>query len=183
VPKVKAKAGNRRLDLSWVTSADTQVVNVIRSSSARNVATATVYSGKASSFRDTRLKVGAHYQYTVTAVDQAGNSASKTLVATATGPLLAPAPGERVTRPPLLVWTAIKGAGYYNLQLVRGKKIFSVWPTTTHFQLPRAWTYNGHRYRLHRGVYRWYVWPGFGSFSAGRYGGAVGGSSFLFSSG
>jgi hypothetical protein len=79
------------------------------------------------------------------------------------------------------VWTPIKRAGYYNVQLVRGKKILSAWPRTNHFQVPRSWVYQGHRYRLHRGVYRWYVWPGFGAFSANRYGSVLGGSSFAFS--
>jgi hypothetical protein len=178
---VRARAGNRRLDLSWVASADTQVVNVLRATSARGVKAGVVYSGLATGFRDTRLKVGAKYQYTVTAVDQAGNSVSKTVTVTATGPLLAPAPGERVSLAPRLVWTPIKRAGYYNVQLVRGKKILSAWPRTNHFQVPRSWVYQGHRYRLHRGVYRWYVWPGFGAFSANRYGSVLGGSSFAFS--
>jgi hypothetical protein len=64
---------------------------------------------------------------------------------------------------------------------VRGRKILSVWPTTTHFQLRRTWVFEGHRYRLHHGVYRWYVWPGFGKFSANKYGNLLGGSSFLLS--
>jgi hypothetical protein len=40
--------------------------------------------------------------------------------------------------------------------------------------------YKGHRYRLHRGVYKWFVWPGFGTLAANRYGHALGRSSFLF---
>jgi hypothetical protein len=90
-------------------------------------------------------------------------------------------PGERVTRAPVLRWTPVKHAQYYNVQLVRGKKILSAWPATTHFQVPRSWVYHGHRYRLNRGAYRWYVWPGFGTRSANRYGGVLGGSSFAFS--
>ena len=77
----------------------------------------------------------------------------------------------------------MKGADYYNVQVVRGKKILSAWPGTNHFRLPRSWVYKGHRYRLHRGVYRWYVWPGFGTFSASKYGNVLGGSSFVYSSG
>jgi hypothetical protein len=117
----------------------------------------------------------------VTAFDQAANSASKTLTVKATGALLSPPPGGRVAGPPVLVWTPVKGAHYYNLQLVRGRKILSVWPTKTHFRLPRSWVFEGHRYRLHRGVYRWYIWPGFGKFSANRYGSVLGGSSFVLS--
>src|SRR5438046_2454809 len=99
------------------------------------------------------------------------------------GPLLAPTPAQSVSRPPLLRWTAVKGAGYYNVQLVRGQKILSAWPATNHFRVPRSWVFQGHRYRLHRGVYRWYVWPGFGAFSSHKYGSVLGGSSFVFSPG
>jgi hypothetical protein len=181
--KLGATAGNRKVVLSWVASPDTQLVQVMRASSARGVKSGLVYSGKGAGFRDTHLKIGARYQYTVTAIDQAGNSASKTLAVTATGALLAPTPAQTVSRPPLLRWTPVRGADYYNVQVVRGKKILSAWPATNHFRLPRSWVFQGHRYRLHRGVYRWYVWPGFGAFSANRYGSVLGGSSFVFSSG
>ena len=129
------------------------------------------------------LSPGMDYHYTVKAIDQAGNSASKTIAATAPGALFAPMPGERVSTRPVLSWMPVKGAQYYNVQLVRGKKILSAWPGTNHFRVPRSWVYQGHRYRLHRGVYRWYIWPGFGTFSASKYGSVLGGSSFVFSSG
>ena len=181
--KLGATPGNRKLLLSWVASPDTRLVQVQRTSSARGVKSGLVYRGKGASFRDTHLKIGARYRYTVTATDQAGNSVSKTLTVTATGALLAPTPGQAVSGPPLLRWTPVKGADYYNVQVVRGKKILSAWPATSHFRLPRSWVFQGHRYRLHRGTYRWYVWPGFGTFSANRYGSVLGGSSFVFSSG
>ena len=181
--KLAATAGNRRLVLSWVASTDTQIIHILRTSTARGVKAGLVYSGTGAKFKDTRLKVGARYRYTVISIDQAGNSVSKTLAATATGPLLSPTPAQTVSRPPLLRWTPVKGAGYYNVQLVRGKKILSSWPATNHFRVPRSWVFEGHRYRLHRGVYRWYVWPGFGTFSSNKYGSVLGGSSFVFSPG
>jgi hypothetical protein len=180
ISKVTAKTGNRKLDLAWAATG-AQSFQVMRTSSARGVKSGLVYSGTGVGFRDTRLKVGAHYQYTVIATDQASNSASKSVLVTATGALLAPAPGASVSRPPVLRWTAVKGAAYYNVQLVRGKKILSAWPATNYFRLPRSWAFHGHRYRLHRGVYRWYVWPGFGTFSASKYGSVLGGSSFVYS--
>jgi hypothetical protein len=179
--KLAVRAGSRRLDLSWVASSDTQLVQVMRTSAARGGKSGLVYSGTRASFRDTRVKLGTRYRYTVTAIDQAGNRAAKTLTVAAPGTLFAPMPGERVSRAPVLRWTPVKRAQYYNVQLVRGKKILSAWPATTHFQVPRSWIYHGDRYRLHRGAYRWYVWPGFGTLSANRYGGVLGGSSFVFS--
>jgi hypothetical protein len=181
VRRVTAKAGNRRIDLHWFASADTKIVEVTRAPGARGASTSTVYRGPAVRYRDTGLRIGAAYRYTVKGFDEAGNSASKTLAVTATGALLSPVPGARVRSAPLLVWTRVKGARYYNLQLVRGRKIFSAWPTSPHFRLRRSWVFNGHRYHLHRGVYRWYVWPGFGTLSANKYGSQLGGSSFVFS--
>jgi hypothetical protein len=177
VSALRWKAGNRQVDLVWTASADTQAVHVTRT---KGTETATVYSGNAASFRDSRLKVGAKYQYTVTAFDQAGNSASKAIGVTATGALLSPVPAARVGSPPILRWTPVKGARYYNVQLLRGRTVLSAWPTSAHFKVPRSWVFKGHHYRLHRGVYRWYVWPGFGRFSASKYGRLLGGSSFVF---
>ncbi|MET0259602.1 MAG: hypothetical protein ABW227_00780, partial [Gaiellaceae bacterium] len=59
-------------------------------------------------------------------------------------------------------------------------RIFSAWPKGTSLKLPRSWLYHGKRFRLHRGVYRWYVWPGLGTRSANKYGGMIGRSSFFF---
>jgi hypothetical protein len=183
VSKLAVKAGDRSVNLRWVASADTQLVQVSRTSKAKAGKSGVVFSGTGKSFRDARLKAGARYHYTVKAIDQAGNSASKAIALTAPGALFAPMPGERVSTRPMLSWTPVKGAQYYNVQLVRGKKILSAWPGTNHFRLPRSWVYQGHRYRLHRGVYRWYIWPGFGTFSASHYGSVLGGSSFVFSPG
>ncbi len=57
--------------------------------------------------------------------------------------------------------------------------MYSAWPVRSRLQLPRAWDYRGRRQQLRPGLYRWYVWPGFGLLSAGRYGGLLGGSSFV----
>jgi hypothetical protein len=178
VSKLSSAAGNRLIDLTWAASADTQLVHVTRT---RGAETTIVYNGKATRFRDSRLQVGAKYHYTVTASDAAGNSASKTVTVVATGALLSPVPGARMGSAPLLRWTSVKGARYYNVQLLRGgRTILSAWPTTAHFKVSRSWVFKGHHYRLHRGVYRWYVWPGFGRFSASKYGRLLGGSSFVF---
>jgi hypothetical protein len=76
---------------------------------------------------------------------------------------------------PLLRWTAVRGASYYNFQLYRGgKKILSIWPTHASVQLKSSWRFDGRRYRLTPGRYRWYVWPGFGPLAADRYGPAIG---------
>jgi hypothetical protein len=102
-------------------------------------------------------------------------------------PTLAPTTGTPATTPtgsvkavtkkkaPLLRWTAVRGASYYNFQLHSGgKKILSIWPTHPSVQLKTSWRFHGRRYRLRPGRYRWYVWPGFGPRAAARYGPAIG---------
>ena len=172
-----AKHGNRNVLLSWTESADTQLAQVTR---ARGKATKVVYRGTAHAFRDKGLRPGAKYQYTVTAYDQANNAAAKTLAVTATGPLVAPAPGDRVKAPVKLKWVPVKGATYYNVQLIQNGRIFSAWPRRTSLRLPKSWMYHGRRHRMRAGVYRWYVWPGFGKFAQAHYGRRLGGSSFVF---
>jgi hypothetical protein len=41
-----------------------------------------------------------------------------------------------------------------------------------------SWTYLGHRYRLTRGHYAWFVWPGFEPLARGKYGSLLGHGSF-----
>ena len=83
-------------------------------------------------------------------------------------------------RPPFLSWARVRGASYYNVLLVyRGQRVFAAWPLRPRLQLGRSWTYHGRRYRLRPGLYRWYVFPGFGSLAAGRFGNLIGASTFV----
>jgi hypothetical protein len=113
------------------------------------------------------------------AIDEAANEGVKSLDFVARGALLVPGPGEQVSKPPLLVWSAVRKASYYNVVLVRGRRVYSAWPVHARLQLPRSWKYHGRRYKLQPGTYRWYVWPGHGKLSAGRYGKLLGASSFV----
>jgi hypothetical protein len=95
--------------------------------------------------------------------------------------LLTPANGAvlRAGRPPLLQWTPVKGARYYNVQLFRkGRKILSVWPLRARYQLQRRWTYRGEPRLLAPAKYRWLVWPGFGPRSKADYGRRIGPGTF-----
>ena len=176
--KVTAKHGDRNVLLGWTASPDVQGVQVMRSrGSGPNKL---IFNGTGAAFRDKGLRPGAQYHYTVSAFDVAANSATQALTVTATGRLINPVPGERVSARPHLAWLPAKSANYYNVQLIRGKRILSAWPTHAHFKLPRSWVYQGHRYRLRPGVYRWYVWPGLGARARGHYGRMLGGSTFVY---
>jgi hypothetical protein len=179
VSRVRTKPGNRVAHIAWKGSTDTQHVEVMRSPGMKGAPETVVYQGSAPSYRDTGLTAGRKYVYTVAVYDEAANRAVQSISFVARGALLDPAPGESVKSPPLLVWKRVKGAGYYNVQLMRGRRVLSAWPTRARFQLRRSWVFRGQRYRLRPGVYRWYVWPGLGRLSAGRFGHLLGGSSFV----
>jgi hypothetical protein len=179
---LSVKGGNRKAHLRWKAPEDAASVELVRAPGLKGTAESVVFrgTGLAKGYMDRGLHPGRNYVYRLTATDAAANQAAKTLDFVARGPLLNPAPGERVTKPPLLIWEAKRGASYYNVILVRGRRVFSAWPVQARLQLSRAWTYRGRRYKLRPGTYSWFVWPGHGPLSAGRYGKLLGGSTFTF---
>jgi len=166
------KPGDRKALLSWTSSPDAVLNEVTRTPGVGGAATSTLYGGPADTFTDSALVNGTTYRYTVAAHDAAGNAASATASAKPSAIYaLAPARNARLRKPPLLRWPAVSGAGYYNVQLYRGKrKILSAWPTANHLRLHRSWRFHGRRQRLKAGHYRWFVWPGLGARAAHRYG-------------
>jgi hypothetical protein len=176
---VTAKPGNRSAELAWRKSSDTKLIEIVRAPGRNGQGESVVYSGSEAGFRDTGLVVGRKYEYRVAGIDEAANRAEHKVDLVATGALLSPAPGERLTAPPRLVWTPVKGATHYNVQLIRGRKVLSAWPARPGFRLRRTWIYNGRRYQLRPGLYRWYVWPGFRRGSTSRYGRLLGSSTFV----
>ncbi len=179
VGSVTAKHGNRSVLLAWTESADTKISQVTRTAGPSGPSKV-VYRGTDKAFRDKGLRVGTEYRYTVTAFDQAANPAASKLGITATGALINPVPGQRVTSPLHLAWLPKKGASYYNVQLIRGKRILSTWPTRTTLKLRKSWVYHGHHYHLRPGVYRWYVWPGLGNREQAHYGRLLGSNTFVY---
>jgi hypothetical protein len=181
--QLSVKPGNRKAHLRWKAPDDVSAVVLVRSPGLKGAAESVVFrgTGLAKGYTDRGLRPGRNYGYRLTATDAAANAATKTLEFRARGALLFPAPGERVSRPPLLVWTPAKRASYYNVTISRGgRRIFSAWPLRSRLRVPRAWTYNGRRYKLRPGTYHWYVWPGRGPLSAGDYGSMLGASTFTF---
>jgi hypothetical protein len=178
---VQTKPGNRSVQITWRASSDTRVVEILRAPGRGAQGETVVYRGSTTGYRDTGLTPGRKYEYRVRGFDEAANRAEHVVKLVATGALLSPAPGAHVSLKalPTLVWTPVKKASYYNLQLMRGKRVLSAWPVRPGFRLRRTWIYRGRRYRLSPGVYRWYVWPGRGRISAGRYGRLLGSSTFV----
>jgi flavin reductase (DIM6/NTAB) family NADH-FMN oxidoreductase RutF len=180
VTGLKAEAGDSRVRLSWQIPAGVDHVVVTRSLSTGGDAHV-VYTGSAESFTDGGLVNGVEYRYLVVSVDKNGDaSAGVATVALPTATLLrSPKDGARLNRAPKLVWVRNAEADYYNVQLFRGKvKILSAWPVKSTVTLKRTWKYARHKYKLTRGVYRWYVWPGFGARADVNYGPMLGFSTF-----
>jgi hypothetical protein len=178
---VSAAAGDTSAALAWEPSADTRSVTVSRSPGVAGAPASILYEGTATTFRDGGLRNGVRYTYTVSAVDAAGNAAAQSVAAMPASLLAGPPPGAVLSRskPPVLRWKAMTRARYYNVQLYRGRhKVLSAWPTRSALHLRSSWRYRNRRRHLDPGLYRWYVWPGYGTRRAHRYGKLMGQRSF-----
>jgi hypothetical protein len=180
---VRLRPGDRRIRLSWLVPrvADISGTRVARVRVRRPGALVRFLTG--SRLTDTGLRNGTRYRYALRTIDKAGNrSLVKVVHGRPRDSLLAPREGALVSRPPLLRWRARPHATYYNLQLYKirpglDRKMLSTWPVRASYQLRQRWFYGGRRV-LRPGKYRWYVWPGFGSFAENRYGPLMGTSVF-----
>ena len=172
---VKADGGDGSVLLRWRSNSDLEIVR----SPGLHGSASVVYRGASGSFKDIRAHNGVRYKYTLTATDQAGNVTVRKISVTPGPRLLAPALDARLTSPPVLRWTPVRGASYYTVQLYRGGKVLSAWPRHAFMRLKRAWQFDGRLYRLVPGRYRWYVWPGFGSRAEARYGPLIGRGRFI----
>jgi hypothetical protein len=180
VTNFKAEGGDARVRLSWQLPSGVDHVVLSRSLTAGGDAQR-VYTGSAASFTDRGVANGLEYRYLVVSVDRNGDESAG--VAAVALPkrslLLTPKDGARLKKAPKLLWAKNAEADYYNVQVFRGAvKILSIWPVGTSLGLKHSWKYRGRAYKLTRGVYRWYVWPGFGARSAIDYGELLGSRSF-----
>jgi hypothetical protein len=183
VQELTRSVGYRLLRLSWSLPADADFdhVEVTRSRSAKGAARAVVYQGNGTGYTDKRFQNGTYYRYEIQAFDQAGNASLGVRVVVPPSALLrSPRDGAVVKTPPLLRWAGVPRATYYNVQVYSGsRKLLSRWPAKARLKLQRSWVYQGHRYRLKKGVYRWWVWPAFGPRSKSNYGRLLGTGTFV----
>jgi hypothetical protein len=182
VLELRRSVGWRTLRLSWAlpSDADFDHVQVLRSRSAKGAAQAVVYAGDGTGYSDAHFLNGTYYRYEIRSYDHAGNaSRGVRVVVRASALLFSPRDGGLVRVPPLFRWARVRNATFYNIQLYRGsRKILSAWPAKPLLKLRRTWVYDGHRYRLRKGGYRWWVWPAFGSRSKPKYGRILGTGTF-----
>ena len=172
----------RNLRLTWgaLSAAGADHVVVLRGTTPGKTPAREVYRGSSSSYVDSKFQNGIYHRYRIVAFDRAGNTSPPVDVVVAAGALLlAPKDGARLSSPPGLRWRSVPRAGYYNVQIYRrGSKILSAWPRSPQMKLSESWKYLGHRHRLTRGHYTWFVWPGFGPLARGQYGSLLGQGTF-----
>jgi hypothetical protein len=170
---------NKSIDLSWSPPSDAASFTITRTPAVGGGVPTLVYQGSATHFVDTGLDNGKKYNYVLNTFDAAGNSRATAKSAVPDGSTLRPFIDTEVGAPPRLSWGKVRRARYYNLQLFKGrKKILSTWPKRSTLRLKSSWKYNGKKIKLTPGLYRWYVWPGYGSMKRHKYGNLVGSSTF-----
>jgi hypothetical protein len=140
--ELKATAGDRRVKVRWQTTAETASVEVARTPGLGEAASSVVFRGPGNRFEDTAVKNRRRYVYEVRVRDAAGNPADDAVGAVPRPHLVSPARLARFTpgRPPLLRWTPVRRASYYNVQIFRnGRKVLSAWPTKARYRMKRRW--------------------------------------------
>ena len=193
VTGVRARVGDHAMTLTWKPAAAPDVAEyLVTRWSVRKPAETVVYRGLKTTVTDRGLANGREYRWVVSAIDTSGNQAAGVAIVAAPKAIFLARPhdGARTKAPVTLRWVRVENASYYNVQLFREtrrgaqrrkavSKILSVWPKRSSFLLESAWTFQDRRHRLSPGLYRWYVFPGFGPRAQARYGSALGGSTFV----
>jgi hypothetical protein len=180
VRALKAEAGDGRVRLTWQMPNGVDHVVITRTLTAGGDPQV-IYTGSAEILTDRRVTNDLEYRYLVVSVNREGEASPGVAVVAAPKRTLLKAPkdGAKLKKAPKLVWLKNAEASYYNVQLFRGSvKILSAWPLRPNFLLKKSWKYQSRSYKLTPGLYRWYVWPGFGKRSAVDYGGLLGFSTF-----
>jgi hypothetical protein len=181
-PKValRIRPGHRMAIMRWRASRDARRFVLSRSIRGAPWTRAVVYRGRRRRHVDVRLVNGQRYRYKLVAIDRARNRTVRRGRVKPRRALLRPRANARVAAPPLLRWTPIRRARYYNVQLVRhGHTVLKAWPSRARYRIPASWSVDGRPEALVPGAYRWYVWPGFGRRSRHRYGRLIGGRRFV----
>jgi hypothetical protein len=158
--------------LQWRSTSRTDTFRIERSARRDKGPPEIFRSVRGTTFKDTSIQNGREYVYTVFARDGAGNLSRGVRILVLPKVLtLEKLPYlPRVSESPILRWKAAPGATYYHVQLFRGgKRILAAWPRGPQLALRPTWSWAGHRYRLDRGTYRWYLWAGAGPRSAAHY--------------
>jgi hypothetical protein len=179
-PTLRAVGADRRVKLAIGVAGDVRRISVVRHPGVAGARDSTLYKGRPRNFTDWHARNDKRYLYTIVARDQAANRSRASIAAIPHVQLITPLDGAVLGTPPLLRWTPVRTADYYNVQLRRdGRKVLSRWPARPRIQLNGTWHFAGQTRHLTAGTYQWDVWPGFGPRSEARYGRRIGSRKFV----
>ena len=179
-PVVKADRRGTGVSLAWTSAGDVIRAEVLRAPGRSGKKPTRLFEGKGTRLLDRSARLGTRYWYEVKVYDQAGNVAAATIRVRPEIGIFTPVAGSIVRRPPVVAWSPVTKARFYNLQLWAGDvKLLTTWPRSAKLKLPAAWTWQGKRYRLTDGRYRLYVWPAYGTPKTPRFGKLVGQVGFV----
>ncbi|MGH3051629.1 MAG: hypothetical protein ACRDM8_01555, partial [Gaiellaceae bacterium] len=134
----------------------------------------------ATRFTDRGLPNDVRFRYRIQSYDAAGNASAAAYTVERPSRIFAPEYDAALNGPPMIDWTTVRKATYYNLQVWRnGRKILSRWPARARYAMDRSWLSLGQRFRLTSGTYYGFVWAGFGPRAAADYGRIVGWTRFV----
>ena len=198
--RVKAELRTAGAVIRWTASKDAYEFVVLRRPGLKGPKPSTVYSGKSRAFTDRRRerasstvldrgvrrgrerrREGTHRSDRTGTTRPTPTTEPTDRPASPARPALTrPAAGARVAAPPVLDWTAVPKATYYNVQLYRdGKKILTVGRARRRTASRSSWTFDGRRHRLSPGRYTLVRLAGARAASANRYGKLNGSRTFV----
>jgi hypothetical protein len=180
-PDISALPRDHAVRLNIRVAPDVRRIRVVRAPGRGGARDSTIYRGRPRNLKDVHLRNYRRYRYTVVATDRAGHRSRRSSASAVPKPmLLSPPNGAVLTSPPLLRWSKVGRADYYNVQLERdGVKVLSAWPSRARLQLKRRWEYHNRVRRLRPGNYEWNVWPGYGPRGRANYGARIGKRTFV----
>ena len=199
VTGLTGKGGDRRATLKWTNPkvSDFAAVEIERGTNAAfssvNATGTVVYHGTGTSYVDKGLTNDVSYRYVVHSLDKNGNKSEGVGINITPHfqPLRTPADGARLaTIPKRFAWARDPKASYYNFQLFLGgtlllqsttaepRKILSTWTTGPSLNFKSPWKWEGKSYKIAKGTYTWYVWPGYGARANVKYGPLMGPATF-----
>lgn len=130
-------------------------------------------------FTDRTVANHVRYLYRIRSLDGLGNGSTPRQLSAWPTPIFSPRYSAIVHSPPAVDWNSVRNADYFNMQVWRdGRKILSVWPIGSRYQLRSSWTFNGKPHLLVGGRVTVYVWAGFGRKAAANYGPLFGQTRF-----
>jgi hypothetical protein len=181
VAKFRALARDKVVRLEWKKPIDVDYhhVRVLRKRVGTGFWKTIATRGAATAFKDTAVQNDVRYRYRIQSVDQAGNASASVEVNGRPSKIYSPVFGAIRRSPPLIDWTPVRNATYYNVQVWRnGHKVLSRWPLRSSTRLRSSWAFAGRTFSFTSGHYVVYAWPGFGRKASARYGGLLGWTAF-----